>query len=199
MIKLYLIAITIFLLSGCSAPKPPVIEYKISTKSVNSSSSSEGCKRKSLKVSQAFSSNSLMSLKMSYVQGEHKIYSYSQAQWNNSPNQEISSALVKALRDSKLFRNTSSSKSRSRSDLILEINIEDFMQYFNKDLTTSHSNVVISLTLIDARSREVLATKTFSAKKEVQILDASGGVKGLDLALQEVLTEGLKFLNKACN
>jgi len=199
MIKLYLIAITIFLLSGCSAPKPPVIEYKISTKSVNYSSSSEGCKRKSLKVSQAFSSNSLMSLKMSYVQGEHKIYSYSQAQWNNSPNQEISSALVKALRDSKLFRNTSSSKSRSRSDLILEINIEDFMQYFNKDLTTSHSNVVISLTLIDARSREVLATKTFSAKKEVQILDASGGVKGLDLALQEVLTEGLKFLNKACN
>jgi len=199
MIKLYLIAITIFLLSGCSAPKPPVIEYKISTKSVNSSSSSEGCKRKSLKVSQAFSSNSLMSLKMSYVQGEHKIYSYSQAQWNNSPNQEISSALVKALRDSKLFRNTSSSKSRSRSDLILEINIEDFMQYFNKDLPPSHSNVVISLTLIDARSREVLATKTFSAKKEVQILDASGGVKGLDLALQEVLTEGLKFLNKACN
>lgn len=199
MIKLYLIAITIFLLSGCTSPKPPVIEYKVSTKFVNTSSESEGCKRKSLKVSQAFSSNSLMSLKMNYVQGEHKIYTYSQAQWNNSPNQEISSALVKALRDSKLFRNTLSSKSRSRSDLILEVNIEDFMQYFNKELTTSYSNVVISLSLIDAKTRQVLATKTFSAKKEVQTLDASGGVKGLDLALQEVLTEGLKFLNGVCN
>ncbi|EHP29126.1 hypothetical protein SMGD1_0599 [Sulfurimonas gotlandica GD1] len=198
MIRVYFAVILVFLLSGCSTTKPAVTEYKLSLKTLKHSTDSKGCIDKSLKVSQAFSSSSLMSLQMNYVLDGHKIYAFSQAQWNNSPNQEVSSQVVKALRDSKLFKNVQNSKSRSRGDLILEINIEDFMQYYSKDLDKSDASVGISLTLIDSISSEVISTKTFSAKKETSSPDASGGVKGLDAALTNVLEQGLDFLNEVC-
>ncbi len=198
MTKIISITLFVFLLLGCSSTKPPVTEYKIRLTPLEFKSTSVGCKEKSLKVSQAFSSSSLMSLGMKYAQDEHKIYTYSQAQWNNSPNQEISSQVVKTIRESKLFKTTQNSKSRSRSDLILEINIEDFMQYYNKNINESHSSVVISLALIDAQTSKVLASKTFSAKSNVDTLDASGGVKALDSALQDTLTHSLEFLNEVC-
>ncbi|PHQ65147.1 MAG: hypothetical protein COB99_05590 [Sulfurimonas sp.] len=198
MIRVYIAIVLLFLLSGCSTKKPTVIEYKLSLRELNHSSASKGCKDKSLKVSQAFSSSSLMSLQMNYILDSHKIYAYSQAQWNNSPNQEISSQVVKALRESKLFKNTQNSKSRSKGDLILEINIEDFMQYYSEDQKKSYVNVDISFTLIYSKTSEVIATKSFSAKKETASLDASGGVKGLDNALADVLVQGLEFLNEVC-
>ncbi len=198
MIKIFLLALTLYVLTGCSTVEPPVAEYKLSVKTLEQISSSTGCQTKSLKVSQAFSSSSLMSLKMNYVQDKHKIYSYSQAQWNNSVNQEITSQILKVLRESKLFKNTQNSKSRSKSDLILEINIDDFMQYFTHDSTKSHVKVAISIALIDARSSEVIATSNFSAVNNVDSLDATGGVNALDIALGDVLTQSIDYLNKVC-
>lgn len=198
MIRVYFALVLVFLLSACSTTKPAVTEYKLSLKELNNNSDSTECRDKSLKVSQAFSSSSLMSLHMNYVLDENKIYAYSQAQWNNSPNQEITSQVVKVLRESKLFKNTQNSKSRSKGDLILELNIEDFMQYYSEDLKHSHARVVVSFTLIDAMTSKVIATKTFSAKKETSSADASGGVKALDEALGDVLVEGLEFLNEVC-
>ncbi len=198
MIRLIFITIFLFLLTGCTTVTPAVTEYKIALKTFEPSVVSSGCRDKSLKISQAFSSNSLMSLQMYYVQGNGKIYSYSQAKWNNSPNQEITSQTLKVLRDSEIFKYTQNSKSRSTSDLILEINIVDFMQYYNKDITESNANVVISLTLIEAKSNKVVASKTFSAREEVQALNASGGVKGLDIALDDVLNQGVEYLSEIC-
>lgn len=198
MIKVYFTLLIMFLMLGCSTTKPAVTEYKLSLKELKQNNESKGCKGKSLKISEAFSASSLMSLQMNYVLDTHKIYTYSQAQWNNSPDQEISSQIVKAIRESKLFKNTQNSKSRSKSDLILEINIEDFMQYYSKDLSSSYANVEISFALIDSITSEVIESKSFSAKKETVSLDASGGVSGLDDALAEVLLQGLNFLDGVC-
>lgn len=198
MIKIFLLALALLISTGCSTTKPPVAEYKLSVKTLEQISSSAGCQTKSLKVSQAFSSSSLMSLKMNYVQDKHKIYSYSQAQWNNSVNQEITSQILKVLRESKLFKNTQNSKSRSNSDFILEITIDDFMQYFTEDSTKSHVKVAISITLIDSKTSNVLATSSFSAVNKVDALNATGGVNALDIALADVLTQSIDYLNKVC-
>ncbi|WP_294961983.1 ABC-type transport auxiliary lipoprotein family protein [Sulfurimonas sp.] len=198
MIRISLAIMLIFIISACSTTEPAVTEYKLSQKALKHISSFQGCKDKSLKVSQAFSSSSLMSLQMKYVLDGHKIYSYSQAQWSNSPNQEVSSQVVKVLRESKLFKNTQNSKSRSKSDLILEINIEDFMQYYSKNIDQSYVNVEISFTLIDSKTSEVIATNTFRANEEVITQDASGGVKALDAALSDILVQGLNSLNEVC-
>ena len=196
--NIYLIAMFIFLLSGCSVTKPAITEYRLSQKDFSLKSYCNSCKDKSLKVSSAFSSNSLMTLEMNYMQDKHKIYSYSQSQWNNSPNQEISSQVLCALRDAKLFESVQNAKSRSKSDLILEINIQDFMQYFSGDLSASYVNVAICFTIIDANTNKTIATKGFSAKKDVKSLDAIGGVEALDVALEEVINEGLDFISGVC-
>ncbi|WP_324172556.1 hypothetical protein [Sulfurimonas sp.] len=198
MIKIILLVVTLIISIGCSTTKPPVAEYKLSVTTLKQISSSHGCKTKSLKISQAFSSSSLMSLKMSYVQDKHKIYSYSQAQWNNSVNQEVTSQMLKVLRESKLFKNTQNSKSRSKSDLILEITIDDFMQYFTENSTKSHVKVLISMALIDSKTSKVIATSNFKALNNVDSLDASGGVTALDIALGDVLIQSINYLNKVC-
>jgi len=198
MIRIYFTILFAFLLVGCSTVKPAVVEYKIAVKSLDFDSLSTGCRDKSLKVSQAFSSSSLMSLQMKYIEDNHKIYAYTQAEWTNSVNQEISSQLIKVLRESKLFKHAQTSKSRSRSELILETNIDDFMQYYTKDLMASYAKVGISLSLIDTKTNRVISSESFSSKVDVKSLDALGGVQGLDLALRDVLGQSMKFLNEVC-
>ncbi|RLA73507.1 MAG: hypothetical protein DRG78_22480 [Epsilonproteobacteria bacterium] len=196
--RLYILLGFLFLLSGCSTTKPPVTEYKIVLKALDLKSDSVGCRGKSLKISKAFSSSSLMSLQMKYVEDKHKIYEYSQAQWIDTPNQEISSQVVRSIRDSELFKSTQNVKSRSRSDLVLEISIEDFMQYYSKNLDSSYSSVAINFSLIDARTSEVVATKTIESNVDASSLDAAGGVRALDIALSGVLSQNIEFLNEVC-
>jgi len=197
--KLIIITIAIFLLSGCTTIKPSITEYKITANSLEVKKSSvEGCKNKSIKIAQAFSSGSLMLLKMDYAQGKNKIFSYSQAQWNESPNHSITNEILKNIRASKLFKNTQISKSRSKNSLILEINIEDFLQYYSNDLKDSFANIVISLTLIDSKTDVIVATKTFSSNVKTNTLDAYGGVKALNSALSDILTQNIEWLNGVC-
>ena len=82
--------------------------------------------------------------------------------------------------------------------MLLETNIEDFMQYFSKDEKNSFSNVVITLTLIDTQTNSVIATKTFRSKVDSQSADANGGVIALNRALSNVLNESGKWLGETC-
>jgi len=196
--KLIFITIGIFLLSGCTTVKPSIVEYNITTKSLKTASTVSGCKDKSLKIAQAFSSSSLMSLKMDYAQEDSKVFSYSQSQWRESPNHAVTMETLKAIRASDLFKNVQISKSRSKSEWILETNIEDFLQYYSDGLKDSFANVVISLTLIDSKTNSVVATKMFSSKVNTNSLDAEGGVEALNKALSDILTQNIEWLNGVC-
>ncbi len=199
MMKIIFSTIIFFLFISCSTTKPAITEYRLNMKNLDLTTDvANGCRDKSLKISQAFSPSTLMSLQMNYVQGSGAVYTYSQAQWNNSPNQEITAQVLKAIRDANIFKSTQNPKSRTKSDLILEINIEDFMQYYNNDLSKSFVNIIISLSLIDSKTSQVVDTKTFHVKKDIQMLNATGGVKGLDSALDELLVDGVVFLNEVC-
>ncbi len=188
----------VLFMGGCSTVTPAVTEYKIALNKVTSDISSTGCKDKSLKIAQAFSSNSLMSLEMNYTQGEEKIYTYTQAKWQNSPNQIITAEVLKVIRESKIFKTTQNSKSRVSSDLILEINIENFMQQYSQDLSESSSHVEISFALVDTLTNKVVSSETFKVKKDVLALDAQGGVTGLNDALEELLGQLVSYLDEEC-
>lgn len=196
--RLILIIMGLFLLSGCSTKKPSVTEYSISAKISNTNSSANGCRDKSLKVAQAFSSSSLMSLKMDYAQTNNKIFSYTQSEWTESPNHLVTSQIFKNIRDAKLFNNVQGTKSRSDNNWMLETNIEDFMQYYSEDLKHSYANIVISLTLIDSKTSSVIATKTFSSKVQAKTLDAEGGVEALNSALSDIVAQNIDWLNGVC-
>ena len=194
-----LLVISILVLSGCSKIQPAITQYRVkSDLSVDSLSEGSSCRDKSLKVAQAFSPTPLMSLNMKYVYGGNKLFSYSQAQWVDSPNRAISSEILKLLRATNLFKSVQTFKSRSRSNFLLESNIEDYIQYFSKDQKNSYSKVVINFTLIDMRTNEVIAAKTLSAKVASETLDADGGVEALNRALDDVLSQSIIFFKGVC-
>lgn len=198
MIKYLFIVIFVVFISGCSTTQPPVTEYRINSKIIKNDLQEIGCTEISLKVAQAFSSSSLMSKDMSYGEGLHKQFVFSQSQWADSPNRVITKEIVKLLRETKLFDNVQVSKSRSKNVWILETNIEDFMQYFNEDSTKSHASAVISFTLIDSDTSIVINSKTFESKVDVKTLDANGGVVALNEALYDVLAQSKEFFRGVC-
>ena len=194
----FFLVLSILLLSGCSLTKPSMTEYRINLNSSTTNLTVGGCVNKSLKVSQAFSSSTLMTKDMSYAQGADKQFVYSQSQWSLDPNHAITSEILTLVRDMRLFKSVQSSKSRSISSWMLEINIEDFMQYFIEDSTASHVNAVISLTIIDSKSSKVVSSKTFKSRVEVDTLDANGGVEALNRALLNTLVQSREWLAGVC-
>jgi len=196
--RLLFIAFTTFLLVGCSTTTPAVSEYRINVESLPLVSTQTGCKKESLKIAQAFSASSLMTHAMNYGQGTHKQYKFTQSQWAESPNRAISAKLAEYLKSTKLFKNVQISKSRSKNGLLLETNIEDFMQYFSEDEKESFVNVRINLTLIDIESSKVIATKTFESQMNVESVNADAGVQNLNIALENVLKSSTQWLNEVC-
>jgi len=196
--RLLLIAIITFLLVGCSTTTPAVSEYRINVESTPVAFAQKGCKKDSLKVAQAFSSTSLMSHEMNYGQGTHKQYKFTQSQWAESPNRAISAEIVEYLKSINLFKNVQISKSRSKNGLLLETNIEDFMQYFSEDEKESFVSVRINLTLIDVQTSKVVATKTFESKINVDSINSDAGVEHLNTALENVLKSSGEWFSEVC-
>ena len=196
--KLLFIVFFAFLLVGCSTTAPAVSEYRINVESVASAFTQTGCKKDSLKVAQAFSSTSLMTQDMNYGQGTHKQYKFTQSQWAESPNRAISAEIVEYLKSTNLFKNVQISKSRSKNGLLLETNIEDFMQYFSEDEKESFVQVRINLTLIDVETSKVLATQTFESKINVDSINADAGVEHLNIALDNILKSSGKWFGGVC-
>jgi cholesterol transport system auxiliary component len=196
----YIVAFTVALLfSGCLVTTvPPKVEYRINPSVKQQTYDAKMCQENSLKIAQAFSTKTFSTKKMNYVQGEFLENSYSASEWSITPNRAISEKFKTFIRDTKIFKTVESSKSRSRSDLILEVNIEDFIQYFDATSTQSHAKVEIGLTLIENRSKKVLASDVFTAKVDAKSLNAEGGVEALNLALAEVLYDSSLWLNKVC-
>jgi len=187
-----------FLLSGCSTTYPVVTEYRINTKLNVEKVQSSKCKDKSIKVAQAFSSSLLMSLDMNYGVGDDKQFSYSQSQWALSPNNAMSAELVDMLRKMDIFQTVQIPKSRTRNDLILESSIDEFMQYYNEEENRSFVKVKISLSVIDTKTLQAIETKSFAKELEASSLDSSGGVKALNLALENLLMDSAKWIEEIC-
>lgn len=197
--KIVLIALSMFLMSGCIAVKPTITEYKINTASIKRVPIvTNECKDKALRISQAFSQSSLMSHKMSYTEFQNRVYSYTQSQWQETPNNFLTRELLKNMRDSNLFKTVLSSKSRSKSDLILESSIDEFMQYYSDDAKKLHVDVAITLTLIDAKDATVKSTQTFTSKLDAKTADAAGGVEAINRALEEIFSKNIEWIEGVC-
>ena len=198
MFKTIVSILMMFVVTGCTVVKPHISEYRINTTLQSHRVDKGQCSDKSLKVAKAFSSNILMSVDMNYAIGEYKSDVFTQSQWAQTPNRAITAQILKMLQGAKLFKTVQISKSRSKNGLILETNIEDFMQYFSVEKNSSITKVVISSTLIDAKTNSVLQSKTFSNTTKVKSLNAEGGVIALNAGLSKVLTMQREWLGEVC-
>lgn len=197
--KYILIIASLLIFSGCIVEKkPPITDFKLKTDLQQFNTNSKACKDKTLKISKAFSSSSLMSLRMVYVQNQNKVFSYSKSQWLTPPAQAIAKEIFFSLKSAKLFKHVSLDISRSNSDYVMEIIIEDFMQYYDENLNTSYANVKIDINIIDLMDSSIIASEEFSSKVNTKTLDAQGGVEALSTALSEVIQKNIEWLNGVC-
>jgi len=195
--QIFLIVGFLFL-TGCSVTTPYVTEYRIDPKVAVAEKKDSLCRDKTVKISQIFTSDLLMSKNMNYAGSGYDIHQYTESEWANTPSRAISAALIKSVREAAIFANVSSQRSRSRADLILETNVDTFMQYYTKDNSSSSVVVNFSFTLIDFKSGKVVASKMIQKEQKVDSVDAKGGVDALNNALSEVLYETNSWLKSSC-
>ncbi|MDD2790877.1 MAG: ABC-type transport auxiliary lipoprotein family protein [Sulfurimonas sp.] len=190
--------VVLFLSAGCSQIVPAVSEYRINPNVYDMNFTASGCKDKSLKVAQAFSSNALMNMDIMYGIGEHTQFRYSQSKWAHTPNAALTSEIVHFLKSTNIFSSVSVPKSRMKSDYILETNIEDFMQYFDDDMQSSMAKISISFSLIETKNNSIVTTKTIHVNVPAKTLDAEGGVVALNEALKTVMAQSGLWLEESC-
>lgn len=196
--KIVLIALG-FLLSACVSPRPPLHEFIIHP-SISITPASNGTfKDKTLKVENSYSPSTLKSHNMYYIEDETMQYHYAESEWAKTPNSMINAEIVTMLRKMKLFGFIQTQHSKVLSHFKLETDIEEFGQHFFKGDEKSYGVVRITFTLVDNHTHKIVASQTFSVRKDADKPNATEGVKALNSALGEVLKsasvwlEGIKY------
>ncbi|WP_193151378.1 ABC-type transport auxiliary lipoprotein family protein [Sulfurimonas sediminis] len=195
---IWLTCIAVITITGCTSPTPAQNQYRLNLQTKAVKAETGKCRQKTLKVERSFGDKLYMSLKMYYVEGKYAQYSYAQSRWAQTPNDALTYAVTEYLRAMNLFKSVQSADSKTKNDYRLEINIEDFMQYFDENEKNSFVNVVITCNLVDEASHKTVATKTFHFKQKTLSDDAKGGVIALSNALDEILKECGLWLQGVC-
>lgn len=192
----YIVAILLILgISGCSTTTPAVSEYRIKAKTQETQSMT--C-HKTLKVHKAFTNASLSSRKIYYAQGDYKHFAYSQAQWSDALDRMLSDIVTQTIAQKGIFSSVDSYKSQAKADYTLEINVEEFMQFYDEALTRSNATVRLKVTLLDTKDKKHKASKTFEITHPTKTLNAEGGVEALESALDDVMAQMLVWLEESC-
>jgi len=188
----------VLLFNACVSPRPAMKEFTLDTNISVTPNAVSSCLEKNIQLSKPYSDESLLRLDMRYREGQFQEFSYAQSQWAKSPINIIYENELGVVRDLKIFKNVQIAKSKTRNDLVLEANVEDFMQYFTENDTNSFARVSITFTLIEASSHRVLASKNIKVKVNAVTLNAQGGVVSLNAALSEVLSQMAVWLQGTC-
>ena len=190
-----LLLILAILLSGCSVTTPSMTHYRIDP-NMQIKPSQVPMQKYSVKVIPIFSNSSLSNNAMHYRVGEYKEYTYTQASWVESPNRAVANRLTQALADSKLFNGVYSYKSINKGDLVLEVDLGEFIQSFDEQNKTSSVKAAMHLHLIERDSGKLIASKNFVKTLQSKTLDAKGGVAGLNMVLGEMMEETVAWLGE---
>ena len=190
--------LALLLLSGCTITNPPISAYRVFIPKNQPSLEESSCKDKSIKVALAFAKNSLMTEKMKYAQDNYSEHAFNESEWAQSPNKAITQEIFETLRESKLFKSVQNYKSRSKSQYILESNIEEFMQHFDTESKSSYAVVSLSFVLVEEKSSQVIDSIHLSKNIPLKSLNAKSGVKALSEGLAQILHEKNIWLAKAC-
>ncbi len=198
--KRFLIFCGLLFLAGCSVKTvPSATEYtlKIAQQKIPTPDSS-ACTKQDLKVLEPFGSSEYVTTDLYYVVLPFEENRYAQSAWSQSVASTIYEELLSALRQSKLFKGVASYASVASSDLILEVELNDFKQYFSHNLKSSYIVSDITFTLVEAKTHKAISQKQIRKQITTKSLDAKGGVEALNEALDETVAEALMWLGEHC-
>ena len=188
-----------FLGSGCSVKStPPITEFALIGDHGGFEVSSKACTESTIKILEPFGSNKYTINDLYYVVLPYEENSYTQSTWIEPVATMLYNEILKAVRESGLFGNVSNYSSVARGDYILEIEINDFKQYFSHDQKESYAVSHITFTLVRSDGFIPIAQQEIYKKIKTNSLDAKGGVEALNRAQRETIKELITWLDGIC-
>lgn len=186
----------LILLTGCSVTTPAVTEYRLSPQ--EHVQENKQCRVGTLRIMPIESKSSLQTTTMHYVQQPFEEGAYTKSSWAQSPTSMFEQHLYTTLSESGLFNAVYSYEFLGKAPWVMEVRLDDFLQYF--DATQQHSFVKIdaTFTLYDKKTDTAVASKHFTQHIDTKSLDARGGVEALNEALGNILTDVTSWLAKSC-
>ena len=189
----------VFFSFGCSLKStPPITEFTLTGKEKGFDVNATKCSLKTLKVLEPFGSNKYTINDLYYVVLPYEENSYTQSSWIEPVSTMLYNEILKALRESRLFRSVANYSSVTKGKYILEIEISDFKQYFTHDKKYSYGIADITFTLVDSENYLPIAQHEIYKKIKTDSLDARGGVKALNRAQQESIEDMITWLDETC-
>lgn len=194
--RVVIFVLVAMLFSGCVIKREPVDLMVLDLPKPVDMALKGSCGKTSLKISNAFVAAPLVSLKMSYRKDGADVRTFNRHRWLDMPSNAIYDELLAHIRSSGLFGGVFSAKSRVRSELVLELSLDEFMHYFEGE--ESFVRVEYALSLIDTSSNKPLASRSFSSKVVAKSGDAVGGVEAYSRAVEELLASSIEWLESEC-
>jgi len=193
-----LLSILIVLLTGgCSMKTPHAIDiFTLKHNTVLDKKHPAVFPDKVLKVALAQSTKEIKTKKILYTKTPYKREAYAYSRWSDTPNHMIEQFLVTTLNRNRLFKAVLPASSIAKSDFILESNIEDFYQLFDKE-NHSFAVVKISFFLIDQKDKKIVSKHTINSKVPAPSLDAKGGVKAFNDTLDQISKKLIYWLKNS--
>lgn len=128
---------------------------------------------------------------MAYVRRPHEIEYFAKNRWADTPARMLAPLLVQALDQSGGFRAVAQAPGAVSAELRLEVEIVRLLQDFAD--RPSRVRFTIRAQVIDAGSRQVLATREFDEVETAPDDDAYGGVVAANRALERLLRQVVDF------
>ncbi|MFA6760074.1 MAG: ABC-type transport auxiliary lipoprotein family protein [Sulfuricurvum sp.] len=194
--RVVIFVLVAMLFSGCVIKREPVDLMVLDLPKPVDMALEGSCGKTSLKISNAFVAAPLVSLKMSYRKDGADVRTFNRHRWLDMPSNTLTQELLLYTRQSGIFESVFSAKSRSKSEFILEVSLDEFMHYFEGG--ESFVRVEYALSLIDAKQNRVLSSKSFGSKVVAKTPDAIGGVGAYSEAIGNLLQESVEWLAREC-
>ena len=182
--------------AGCSVTVPAVTEYRLAPQVTYTSQ--QQCHSKSLKILAVKSPSTLKTNQMRYVVQPFKEGSYTQSSWAQSPNKMLQRELYFVLSHSGIFGKVYNYDVLGESKWILEVHLDEFVQYFDTAQEDSFVKIAIDATLYNDESKQVIAKHYFVRELESQSADALGGIDAMNKAFGLILEDIVKWLEGSC-
>ena len=186
------------LLSGCSVKVPPTVSYTLKDLDIKTYNKETLCKQKHLKVLDIFSSPSYLTNDMRYISDDKIEGVFHRSNWNTPIINFLYNDIVMSIRNSEIFKSVDNYSSVAKSDMKLEIELNDFNQYFYQKETKSYVVIDITLSIVDTKNSQVVSQKRFKQEVITKKPTAKSGVKAFDIALNKILNDINDWLYGVC-
>ena len=128
-----------------------------------------------------------------YREKSHRLQPYAYSRWYETLGSMLENKLLLAFEKSRMAETVVGDVSGTRADARLEVAVLDAVHDFTGG-KPSKARLVCTVTLLDNRTRESLASKLFEVEAAAPSDDAEGGVKALNEAADRMVAEILRWV-----